>query len=1216
MADRFPLIVNAVSKKIEEIVAGDNLEMTGNGIVIGGDSGSGKYLTSNGTTVDWGSPGDVYLTNTQTVTNKTFEQCTINGSANTITGIVNNSLVNSSININGIAISLGGTVVTPNDNTTYAVSAQDGATAAKKIIRLTGTPTSGAAVDDDVTLVAGSNVTLSRSTDEITINSSYVDTDTITRLQSAVGGSLVTGDVTIAASGSSTVAQSGNTITISSTYTDTITRVRGTSGQVYAAGDFTFLDGGATTVAQGVDGNGDPTITYTSVDTITRIKGGAAGTLVSGDVTFTGGANVTVSQSGQDVTIASVDTDTITRIASGTNAVLAGDFKFVGAGATNISQNTAGGVTTLTVTSANDDTGASLTASDGLILDGTNFELKNASNFTGNQIIKWDSGNNQLANSLISDNGSTVTITGDLVVNGTQSILNTTTLEVADNLIELRKGNNLVGADGGIQLNRTTDSSGNTTAYQRMEWYESGAYWRSWDGSVANRFVSENETQVLTNKTLTNPILTTPTLGAAGASSINGLIITSTASATLTMTASKTLDIQRDLTFTSDNANAAVSANFRAGGNVAFTSDTLATFASTTSTQLRGLISDTTGTDRLVFRQSPTFLTSLITTSTGFALFNTGATSITAFGAASAITMGAAGGDFTINQNLIVNEDLTVGSTIADSITLNGVVNIDKADLTLYGTSADPFKIGRGNSSVNTNIAVGHEALNANTSGSQNIAIGTEAQYTTNSGAANLALGHRALRANGIGDDNIAIGRDTMLVSLTGEKNVAIGNNALETLTGGNSNVCIGYYAGYAATGSGNVLIGPADDANQTNATFEPPNAGGDRQLVIGSGTEAWIRGDATYDVTLNHDLTVDGNTLIKGDLTVNGTSSIVKSNIVQISDKTFEMGAVVSTTFSATVTDGTPNLTSITPTLGLIPGMELQTSTGGITIPAGTIIVSITNNTAVVSNNITGNGTATITAIGPSDTSAEGGGIIVKGTTDKSITYKHQDGGVTYNTWVSSEHMDLADNRHYSINGIYIADENSRTIGPNSGGGVGETNQTWTLGTAVQVTGGGGATVADAGNTNSNHYVTFNANSAGSNQTINTDANFFYNPAEDALKINGLVITQGGVNGHGNQLNLSCANHSSTCSVKVGSVITTESDVIPAVDNTDDLGSSAKRWANVYTADAHFNNIGTGGNEVDGTEGHWTMQEGADSMYLINRLTGKKFKIALTEVS
>ena len=73
--------------------------------------------------------------------------------------------------------------------------------------------------------------------------------------------------------------------------------------------------------------------------------------------------NVTVSQNQQTITIDSVDTDTITRLATGNNAVLAGDFKFVATGATSISQNTAAGVTTFTITSVNDDTGASLTAS-------------------------------------------------------------------------------------------------------------------------------------------------------------------------------------------------------------------------------------------------------------------------------------------------------------------------------------------------------------------------------------------------------------------------------------------------------------------------------------------------------------------------------------------------------------------------------------------------------------------------------------------------------------------------------------------------------------------------------------------------------------------------------------------------------------------------------------------------------------------------------------
>ena len=46
MADRFPLIVNSVSKKIEELVSGDNLDLTGNGIVVSTDTGAGKYLTS------------------------------------------------------------------------------------------------------------------------------------------------------------------------------------------------------------------------------------------------------------------------------------------------------------------------------------------------------------------------------------------------------------------------------------------------------------------------------------------------------------------------------------------------------------------------------------------------------------------------------------------------------------------------------------------------------------------------------------------------------------------------------------------------------------------------------------------------------------------------------------------------------------------------------------------------------------------------------------------------------------------------------------------------------------------------------------------------------------------------------------------------------------------------------------------------------------------
>ena len=89
-----------------------------------------------------------------------------------------------------------------------------------------------------------------------------------------------------------------------------------------------------------------------------------------------------------------------------------------------------------------------------------------------------------------------------------------------------------------------------------------------------------------------------------------------------------------------------------------------------------------------------------------------------------------------------------------------------------------------------------------------------------------------------------------------------------------------------------------------------------------------------------------------------------------------------------------------------------------------------------------------------------------------------------------------------------------------------------------------------------------------------------------------------------------------STIAINTLGDITIIGSLTPNADNGQNLGSSSKRWANVYTADAHFNNIGTGGNEVDGSEGHWTMQEGESDFFLINRRSGKKYKFMLQEVN
>ena len=71
----------------------------------------------------------------------------------------------------------------------------------------------------------------------------------------------------------------------------------------------------------------------------------------------------------------------------------------------------------------------------------------------------------------------------------------------------------------------------------------------------------------------------------------------------------------------------------------------------------------------------------------------------------------------------------------------------------------------------------------------------------------------------------------------------------------------------------------------------------------------------------------------------------------------------------------------------------------------------------------------------------------------------------------------------------------------------------------------------------------------------------------------------------------------------------------IPGADNASDLGSSTKRWRNIYAADMHYSNKGDK-NSVDGTWGSYTIQEGESDLFLLNNRNGKKYKFNLTEVN
>ena len=50
-------------------------------------------------------------------------------------------------------------------------------------------------------------------------------------------------------------------------------------------------------------------------------------------------------------------------------------------------------------------------------------------------------------------------------------------------------------------------------------------------------------------------------------------------------------------------------------------------------------------------------------------------------------------------------------------------------------------------------------------------------------------------------------------------------------------------------------------------------------------------------------------------------------------------------------------------------------------------------------------------------------------------------------------------------------------------------------------------------------------------------------------------------------------------------------------------------------TADLVLNNTKNMANEVDGTKGHWVIQEGENDLFIINRITNKKYKFSLEEI-
>lgn len=93
------------------------------------------------------------------------------------------------------------------------------------------------------------------------------------------------------------------------------------------------------------------------------------------------------------------------------------------------------------------------------------------------------------------------------------------------------------------------------------------------------------------------------------------------------------------------------------------------------------------------------------------------------------------------------------------------------------------------------------------------------------------------------------------------------------------------------------------------------------------------------------------------------------------------------------------------------------------------------------------------------------------------------------------------------------------------------------------------------------------------------------------------------------------------TGDVQITGTTTAVGNIVPDADGTRDIGADATRWANVYadnftTGDLILDNTSRDfNNDVDGTSGRWRVQEGATDLFIVNELTGTRYKFKLEKV-
>ena len=258
-----------------------------------------------------------------------------------------------------------------------------------------------------ITVASTDQLVLSDATD------SNVGRITVSQLQSAIGGGTVT---SVAASAANGLTVTGSPITSSGTLAFGIS-AGGIANDRLANSTISGVALGSN-LANLTSGNG---LTMTAYNGSTA-RAVAVDYTTSGIIADAADGEGTALDS-DSIFLAQVDSSTAVK------RHLVDDLPF---------SNNSGTVTSIATPADGGLTGGTITTSGSL-------RLKNYASLGSNKVMKWDNGNNQLVDSLMTDDGSTVTIAGNLTVNGTTTTIDSTTVSIKDNMMEYANGNDVAG---------------------------------------------------------------------------------------------------------------------------------------------------------------------------------------------------------------------------------------------------------------------------------------------------------------------------------------------------------------------------------------------------------------------------------------------------------------------------------------------------------------------------------------------------------------------------------------------------------------------------------------------------------------------------------------------------------------------------------------------------------------------------------------------------